>query len=121
MAYLPQSADDGTVQNAVKTLFDQVDLHVDNYYRKTGKPLSSEAIERLQAFDSKHLPAPIGDMMSDPQTIQSTAKHSIAACLIKRITPSANASGSLLPGHLAVTPDVLKDTSKGSREHDGEF
>lgn len=31
-AFLPQSADDSTVQRAVESLYSQIDLHVENYY-----------------------------------------------------------------------------------------
>jgi hypothetical protein len=118
-AYLPQSADDRTIHNAVKTLFDQVDLHVDNYYSRSNVDINDHVKTDLSIMTSDKLPAAIDQMMADPRSVLLTIKHCIASLLVQKITPNDSASRSLLPARLASAPHRLAQGSIPSAERQG--
>lgn len=99
-AYLPQSADDQTIKRDVKTLFDQIELHVDNYYTRANIRIDSGTREALSQFDDDNLPDSIEAFMANPQTTLATIKHCIAKTLVARMSPGYDRA-SLLPAYLA--------------------
>ena len=118
-AYLPQSADDRTIQSAVKTLFDQIELHVDNYYTRANVEINSNIHQALSQVDSTRLPGPIDDLMLNSRTALPVIKHCFANLLIARISPSSNAGRSLLPAYLSVMPSKLEASSMPAGETTG--
>lgn len=119
--YLPQSVDDKTIQNAVRTLFDQIELHVDNYYHKTAVVMEGPVLTTLSLFDSGYLPAPVADMIASPQAVLPVIKYCIANLLITGITPGSYEADSLLPARLATAPVKLTAASVASNEQRGKF
>lgn len=118
-SYLPQPADDRTIQNQVKTLFDQIELHVDNYYRKANVGLDDSMRQALVQLDTGELPMPIEELAQNPRMALAVIKHCIAGLLVKRMTPEANSFASLLPRHLSETPTKLRGTHLRSEERKG--
>ena len=116
-AYLPQSADDRSIQNAVKTLFDQIELHVDNYYRKANVELDDSTFQALAHIDSGKLPGPITDLVTNQRMVLSAIKHCIADLLVTRMSPGEDTSTSLLPGWLAVMPPKLESVRPSAEGH----
>ena len=120
-AYLPQSADDQTVHSSVKTMFDQIELHVDNYYRRRNVVLDNDIRHGLSEIEpDAALPAPIDALMENPHVALAVIKHSIAAALIARISPMVDPYGSLLPSRLAESPTKLTESNLSSKETMGE-
>ncbi|KAK3113469.1 hypothetical protein LTR53_009213 [Teratosphaeriaceae sp. CCFEE 6253] len=115
-AYLPQSADDRAMRQAVKSFFDHVELHVDNYYARTRVELDDVSVQRLTTVESQRLPAPIHQLMNSRKMALPTIKHCIAEMLITLATPGLVATTSLLPSRLATLPEKLQDASLPSRE-----
>ncbi|RMY99593.1 hypothetical protein D0860_08251 [Hortaea werneckii] len=78
--YLPQSLDDHTIQNSVKVLFDQIQLHVENFYFNPHDPikLPPEGHERLSELQTPHLPGPLVDCMMSSRSILPVIKHCLA-------------------------------------------
>ena len=118
-AYLPQGADDQTIKRDVKTLFDQIELHVDNYYTKANIQLDSGTREALSQFNDDSLPDSIEALMANPQTTLPTIKHCIARTLIARMSPGHERT-SLLPTYLAAEPTRLS-SSMPPAEQTGEY
>lgn len=119
-AYLPQSADDQTVQNRVKTLFDQVDLHVDNYYTKSNVRIDSGTQTALSRLDDSNLPDSIDNLMSNPNVALPVIKHCIANLLLARMSPGFQDGASLLPAYLAAEPSKLHSSSMPPGENVGK-
>ena len=120
-AYLPQSADDRSIQNAVKTLFDQIELHVDNYYRKASVEPDDHTRQVMSQLDTNGLPGPIVNLMQDPRVALHVIKHCIATMLIARMSPGLNPAGSLLPAYLAAAPSKVETLPTPSGEGLGEY
>ena len=120
-AYLPQSADDNTVQRDVKTLFDQIELHVDNYYTKANVRVDSGTREALSLYDEATLPTSIESLIANPQTTLPTIKHCIAKVLIARMSPGFEDGASLLPAYLTSEPAKLKSSSMPPGESNGKY
>ena len=120
-AYLPDSADDRSIQNAVKTLLNQVELHVDNYYRKANVDLDTEPRQALSEVDSGQLPGPIDGLMLNSRVALPTIKHCVANTLIAEMTPGSSPAGSLLPAYLASAPSKLPTSSKAPGEELGQY
>lgn len=119
-AFLPQSADDKTIQHSVKTLYEQIELHVDNYYHKASVGLDEHTREALSKVDTGKLPGSITDLMSTQSSQLSVIKHCIADLLITRMTPGRDPSSSLLPASLSVYPSKLSQPPSHSRESAGK-
>jgi hypothetical protein len=108
-AYLPQSADDKTVSRDVKTLFDQIELHVDNYYTKANVRIDSSMSQALAQFNDDNLPESIDALLANPQTTLATIKHCIAKTLVARMSPGYERM-SLLPEYLSAEPTKLNSS-----------
>ena len=121
-AYLPQSADDKTVQRDVKTLFDQIELHVDNYYTRAHVKLDSAAREALSLCEA-NLPreASVEGLLENPQTTLPTIKHCIASILVARMSPGFEGGVSLLPAYLTSKPTKLTSSSMPPGESTGKY
>lgn len=118
-AYLPQSVDDQTIRRDIKTLFDQIDLHVDNYYTKANVRIDSGTSRALSEYNDENLPDTIEALMANPQTSLPTIKHCIARMLVTRMSPG-NDRASLLPEYLAA-PQTKLNSSMSPGERIGMF
>ncbi|KAI6906417.1 hypothetical protein KC318_g2925 [Hortaea werneckii] len=77
---LPQSLDDHAIQNSVKVLFDQIQLHVENFYFNPQESIKipPEAHERLSELQTPHLPGPLVDCMKSSRSVLPVIKHCLA-------------------------------------------
>ena len=119
-SFLPQSADDRTIQNGVKTFFNLIELHVDNFYRKAPVELDQRTREALARIDSGKLPGRIDQMMQDQRLVLPVIKHCIADLLITRMSPLTYPETSLLPSNLSAIPGRLQSASLSSSERSGK-
>ncbi|KAI7214145.1 hypothetical protein KC333_g6196 [Hortaea werneckii] len=95
--FLPQSLDDHTIQNSVKVLFDQIQLHVENFYFNPQEPIkiSPEGHERLSELQTPHLPGPLVDCMKSSRSVLPVIKHCLAYQVVQGMT--AGQQPRLLP------------------------
>ncbi|KAI6906930.1 hypothetical protein KC318_g2542 [Hortaea werneckii] len=95
--FLPQSLDDHTIQNSVKVLFDQIRLHVENFYFHPQEPIkiSPEGHERLSELQTPHLPGPLVDYLKSPRSVLPVIKHCLAYQVVQGMT--AGQQPRLLP------------------------
>ncbi|KAI7472671.1 hypothetical protein KC357_g5676 [Hortaea werneckii] len=78
--YLPQSLDDHTIQNSIKGLFDQIQLHVENFYFNPHDPIKipPEGHQRLSQLQTPHLPGTLVDCMMSSRSVLPMIKHCLA-------------------------------------------
>ncbi|KAI7155388.1 hypothetical protein KC349_g7031 [Hortaea werneckii] len=86
--FLPQSLDDHTIQNSVKVLFDQIQLHVENFYLNPHEPIKIplEGHERLSELQTPHLPGPLVDCMKSSRSVLPVIKHCLAYQVVQGMT-----------------------------------
>ncbi|KIW32227.1 uncharacterized protein PV07_03787 [Cladophialophora immunda] len=95
-AFLPQQADDATVKQRVLLLFDQIELHVDNYYSDQPLQLTPEQQSELSRFGTPELPMPLGILLNTSQRKVTIIKHCLAFHVVQLVSPS-HGSDCLLP------------------------
>lgn len=105
---LPQAADDNTICRAVETLFNQIDLHVENYYcNDAPTSISNSSREALQTLDPGLWLRPLATMLLENSSPLPLIKHCFAWTILTNITPSENVENSLLPLEFARSPAIL--------------
>jgi len=113
--YLPQSADDRTIQGRASTLFEQIQLHVENYYHNLPVSVSeSDAAAAIAPFGSPYLPGNLISLLSEPRSRIPAIKHCFAHKIISSITPDSGSGSSFLPHQFAMLPGTL-DVTDGPR------
>lgn len=120
-AYLPQPKEDSSIRHAVKTLFEQIELHVDNYYHQANGDFNDSTRRALIHVDSGRLPKPIEELMLKPHLAVPVIKHTIVHELITSISPDCSNAESLLPAYLSVTPDMTQSSAISTRERLGQY
>lgn len=106
--HLPQSADDNTIRSAVKTLFDQVELHVENFYRDMAVPMTEELQSELQRVDSPHLSESIVALLPRARSQTALIKHCLLSYIVASISIDDNSVQSLLPSDYATLPQLAR-------------
>lgn len=106
--HLPQSADDKTIRSTVKTLFDQVELHVENFYRDAAVPMSENLQAELLRVDSPHLPEPIVALLPRARSQIALIKHCLLSYIVASISTDDNSVQSLLPADYATLPHLAR-------------
>lgn len=110
--HLPQSADDTTVRSAVKTLFHQVELHVENFYRDSAVPMTDSLQAELLTVDSPHLPESIVALLPRARSQISLIKHCLLSYIVASISTDDNSVPSLLPTDYATLPHLARATGQ---------
>ncbi|KXT02418.1 hypothetical protein AC578_7856, partial [Pseudocercospora eumusae] len=117
-AFLPQSADDGTIQRSVNALYSQIEMHVENYYGSNAMAsISMDSRAALQKVDGGILPRSVEELMREPTTPLPVIKHCFAWMVLSRLSPAAHSESSLLPPELARMPRKLSG-SKGRSDRE---
>lgn len=106
--YLPQPADDKTVQMETKTVFDQVELFVENFCQVRPSPETAVATGQLSTFGSPHLPQPLASLLPRARDASFLIKHALAYYITCRISPAAATEDALLPADLALVSGAQK-------------
>nr|OQO26108.1 hypothetical protein B0A51_04502 [Rachicladosporium sp. CCFEE 5018] len=101
---LPQPLDDETLAGEVRSLLDQIGLHVDNVYARKEMQLTKDMLDALASVDTNLLSSALPDMMQIPALQVFVIKHCIAYAITSRMSPSQDSIASLIPPHIAVLP-----------------
>ena len=107
--FLPQSADDYTVRNRVKTVLDQIEYHVENFYQNAGTT-SMTPTTNFAPFESPHLPSPASVLLQQTENRRAIIKHSLAQIVTSSLAPSTAPARSLLPIEFTQLPRVIDST-----------
>ena len=106
--YLPQSADDRTVQNTAKTIFDQIELHVENFYQNTSRMSTQPTEADVKTFNSPYLSGSLGALLAQSRNAVPLIKHSLAHFVTDSISLIANPEATLLPDEFVLLPSTVK-------------
>lgn len=110
--HLPQSADDTTTRSSVKTLFDQVELHVENFYRDSAVSMTENVQAELLRVDSPHLPESIVALMPRARSQTALIKHCLLSYIVASISTDDNSVQSLLPQDYATLPHLARASAQ---------
>ena len=105
--YLPQPADDREVQTQTKTVFDQVDLFVQNFCTVKPDSKSKPKVAEFSTFESPHLSNSLADSLQRVRDAHSLIKHSIANYVTSRISTSTKIEETLLPADLILLAGAI--------------
>lgn len=105
LATIPaHAADDNTIRAKARTLMDQAELFVENFYLDTASPRSQPNAEAVSAFNSPYLPSDLEHMLMRSRQASHVIKHVLAYSTFHRITTSARTEATLLPPEYALAP-----------------
>lgn len=105
--YLPQSADDSTVERRARTTLEQIGFHVDNFYQSQSVVASSKSDDGLTGFDSPYLPAPLMTLLSQSKDTIPLIVHALAYFVILSLSPFKHSKHSLLPIEFVTLPSSV--------------
>ncbi|KAK5737561.1 hypothetical protein LTR17_006608 [Elasticomyces elasticus] len=109
--HLPQGDDDRTIQTTVKALFDQVQLHVENFYITADVHIHSDLAAALSVLSTPYLSGPITTVMASSRSHLPVVKHCLAYLVAESM--SGNRDLSLLPLSYRA---VVKDSTRFNEE-----
>lgn len=116
---LPQSADDRTIQVAIKTLFDKLEVHVENFYTPRHVHITSDRHRNLAAVDSGLLSESLDRVMADTLSPLNLIKHWIAYFVTYMMSPG-NGELSLLPKEYSNLPAGLANMNVCTPQSNGK-
>ena len=119
--FLPQSADDKTVQNNVTTTLDQIELHVENFYQNTPAPGAGSADAELATFNSPYLPNPLATLLPQTSNKVLLIKHALAHFVSSCISATAGPDWSLLPDDFVLLPSTIRSATSSRSMRPGEY
>jgi hypothetical protein len=123
--HLPQSESDSTMRTSVKALFDQIELHVENFYRNAAVPISPELQTDLMKVHSSYLPDSVVSLLSQTKTQTQLIKHCLAYLIVSRIAADSDAPASFLPADFVALPRAMGGTranqDKPGKQHAKRF
>ena len=96
-SHLPQGDDDAAIRQWIRTLFDQVDMHVINFYGDKGRISSKDQVRGLSRFNNAFLPGDLQALLTDAKHPTAIIKHCILQRVLASINPNAPTDTSLLP------------------------
>jgi hypothetical protein len=113
------------MRTSVKALFDQIELHVENFYRNAAVSISPEMQTELMKVDSNHLPDSVVGLLSQTRTPAMLIKHCLAHLIVSRITADNDAPASFLPADFVALPRAMGGTranqDKPGKQHATRF
>lgn len=119
-AFLPQQADDATVKQKLLLLFDQIELHVDNFYNEDGQHLTSEQQSDISRYAKADLPMPLVSILETSHRRTTVLKHCLAYHAVHLVSPS-NQTDCLLPYEVSSTLAYSEAHPDAFRRNPGEW
>ena len=121
-SYLPQSADDRTIQQKVRSNLDQIELHVENFYRNSSSSALRPDNRELAVFDSPYLSAPLASLLPHSRNKLRIIKHALLQAVTSSLSPTADSTRSLIPTEYTLLPSAITSakssvTLKPSKYH----
>ncbi|KAL6718178.1 hypothetical protein ACLMJK_004266 [Lecanora helva] len=113
--YLPQSTDDKTLAGKTNSVFDQIEIFVENFYSTKALSNPSASDNDLAQFHTADLPNNLTALLSQSSNAQTLITHALSHFLFSRISSGATVRESLLPRDLALIPWSLNLDSQRAR------
>ena len=108
--YFPQSADDKTIQQKVRSTLDQIELHVENFYRNPSSSALRPDNRELALFDSPYLSASLASLLPHSRNEVNIIKHALAQSVISSLSLTADSKRSLIPTEYTLLPSAITST-----------
>lgn len=103
--HLPQSADDDTVKTWMKTLFDQIENHVENFYQNNPAHHAINPTEMaVPHLESPYIAGPVKILLSQSSEPIQLIKHCIVWSILSSISPELSIHRSILPDEFTTVP-----------------
>jgi hypothetical protein len=120
---LPPPADDSAVRHKITTLYEQIGLHLENYYHKSPVSIPPGAEKELAAFNSPHLTLPLSQLLSQTRAPSPILKHVLTRLILDRTAISSDPALSVLPNELVSFHHTLQAVaiSKQKKPNQAEF
>ena len=120
-SYLPQSADDRTIQQKVKSTLDQIELHVENFYRTSSSSALRPDNGELAVFDSPYLSASLASLLPQSRKKLSIIKHALVLSVTSSLSPTADSTRSLIPTEYTLLPSTIMSTKSSVTFKPGKY
>lgn len=119
--HLPPSADDSTVRNKISTLYEQIGLHVENFYHKSAISVPPGAETELADFESPYLPGTLALLFQQARSGVPIIKHCLTGLILSRTSPSGDPKTTFLPPEFVGLPHALEKTRSSKQKAPGTF
>lgn len=99
---IPQQADDASVASRFSTLYDQIELHIENFYQDASPLIPPEVEGALSRYDTPLLSSPLTARLEESPRVRTILKHvlSYEICTTTISPTSGRYQRSLLPPQL---------------------
>lgn len=112
--HLPQPADDEFINRTIETIYQQIELHVDNFY-SNATPSSDRVSESARALLSEMDPGLVRPSLPEAMTKyrhkKTLVKQTLARLILSNITIEDGCPGSLLPRDVAELQRSLQNVN----------
>jgi hypothetical protein len=98
--HLPQDKDDGTVTKAVKTIFDQIHMHVEGFYNSKPRKVTDSAVAALERVS----PDGLSRKLSKAPDSLPILEGILIRWIVHRISLRSDVGDSLLPSEYTKIP-----------------
>ena len=105
--YLPQSAEDNTVERRARTTLEQIGFHVETFYQSLSNVGTTSIDDQLAMFNSPFLPTPLVTLLSQSKDKTPLIMHSLAYFVTLSISPLNGTEQSLLPIEFVTLPSSI--------------
>ena len=105
--YLPQSADDNTVEHRARIALEQIGFHVETFYQSLSAIDARNSDDKLATFDSPYLPIPLLTLLTQSKDTIPLIVHSLAYLVTLSISPIKDPKHSLLPIEFVTLPSSV--------------
>lgn len=96
--HLPQSESDGTIRAMAERTLDQIEMHVENFYKDAANVhLGPDVQSKITELDSRHLSGPILSLLPQSKRPTVLIKHCIGNLVISKIAAAEATTHSFLP------------------------
>lgn len=106
--HLPQPEADSDLRSAVSGLFDQIEMHVEQYYQDVAVKVDPSVHSDIARFDSHLHQATLLDLLAATRRPTMLIKHTIAYFIVSSISAESNSAVSFLPADFTALPQSIK-------------
>ena len=112
--FLPESADDDSIRMKVKTLFDQIEIHVENYYGDSPVQATQQMQAGFAQLDSPNLPESVVGLLARARAPRAVIKHCLTNLILSHIVADGDPAHTFLPAAFLSFPESLEPSSNHS-------
>lgn len=112
--HLPQPIDDSSLRRSVKTLYHQIDLHVENFYVDTDTghtPEDDTSDSELQHYETNLLSTTLRNALAGTQGKRVIIKHCLTHLILSRIDPECPVQYSFLAPEVGALSHAIAGAS----------